>query len=363
MRRGLPAFLLVCCAAPAITFDAHVIAADLKDGYQVIAADVNGDGKLDLIVVDSGGTDLFWYENPSWTRHLIASGMAHPINVAAKDIDGDGIPEIAIAYEFSSTPKDSKGIVAILHNNGDVRQPWTPREIDRLPTSHRLRWAKIGGKDVLVNAPLAAATDAPPNYGGPVPLVLYRPGEWKRELITDANSGVQHGIFVSPHPSGDHILTASFSGIDHYQLTAGKWVRREVNRGDPRPCPKCGAGDVAVGARESIASIEPWHGNQVVVYDEADHWRSRHVIDDTLDNGHTILFADFLRNGRDAIVAGFRGAGGGVRLYQQVKGTWTKSVIESGTPAASCAVAPLTRGRPIDLICVGGSKLVVYSPH
>jgi hypothetical protein len=125
MRRGLPAFLLVCCAAPAITFDAHVIAANLKDGYQVIAADVNGDGRLDLIVVDSGGTDLFWYENPSWTRHLIASGMAHPINVAAKDIDGDGIPEIAIAYEFSSTPKDSKGIVAILHNNGDVRQPWT----------------------------------------------------------------------------------------------------------------------------------------------------------------------------------------------------------------------------------------------
>ncbi len=363
MLRLMAAVLLVGGALYGLSFDAHVIASDLKDGYQVIAADVNGDGRLDLIVVDSGSTELFWYENPTWTRHLISSGMAHPINVAAKDIDGDGIPEIAVADEFSSTPKSSTGIVAILHHNGDPRQPWAMRQIDRLATSHRLRWARLNGKDVLVNAPLAASTASPPNYGGQVPLVLYRPGAWKRELITDANIAVQHGIFVSPHPSGDHILTASFSGIDHYQFTAGHWVRREVNRGDPRPCPKCGAGDVTVGARETIASIEPWHGNQVVVYDEKNHWRNRRVIDDTLEDGHAILFADFLRNGRDAIVAGFRGAGGGVRLYQQASGGWTRSSIESGTPAASCAAAAFRQTKTLDLVCVGGTKLTLYSPR
>ncbi len=50
--------------------------------------------------------------------------------------------------------KDSLGIVSVLHHNGDPRQPWTLTEIDRLPTSHRLRMADIdGGRRVFVNAP------------------------------------------------------------------------------------------------------------------------------------------------------------------------------------------------------------------
>ena len=45
-------------------FRAHTIATGLKGGYQVIAADMNGDGKKDLIALASGMPDLVWYENP-----------------------------------------------------------------------------------------------------------------------------------------------------------------------------------------------------------------------------------------------------------------------------------------------------------
>src|SRR5207302_900010 len=86
------------------------------------------------------------------------------------------------------------------------------------------------------------------------------------------------------------------------------------------PCPKCGSSDVAIGhlGRSTfIAAIEPWHGNETVVYGQAPNGWDRHVIDDSLSEGHTILTADFDRSGRDAIVAGFRGAAAhGVFLYE-----------------------------------------------
>ncbi len=78
------------------------------------------------------------------------------INAAAYDIDGDGIPEIAVAQGFTTSTKTSKGIVSILTHGADVTQPWTAKEIDRVPTAHRLRWidADGSGKKMLVMAPL-----------------------------------------------------------------------------------------------------------------------------------------------------------------------------------------------------------------
>ena len=40
---------------------ASIIATGLKGGYQVVAADMNRDGKPDLIALASGMPDLVWY--------------------------------------------------------------------------------------------------------------------------------------------------------------------------------------------------------------------------------------------------------------------------------------------------------------
>src|SRR5436190_1223758 len=83
--------------------------------------------------------------------------------------------------------------VWLLEPDGDVLRPWTAREIDRLPTSHRLRLADIDGNGapVVLNAPLTDAQAVPPDYQSRTPLVYYRPGEWQRKLISDQNEGVQ----------------------------------------------------------------------------------------------------------------------------------------------------------------------------
>src|SRR5262249_26080639 len=146
-------------------FVAHEIATGLRGGYQVVVTDLNHDGKPDLLAVASQLPDLLWFENPSWTRHIVAGSFTQMINVGPYDIDGDGIPEIALAYGFSTNPATSTGVVTLLTHLGDPANPWIAKEIDRLPTTHRIRWADIdgSGRKVLVNQPLVGLGATPPD--------------------------------------------------------------------------------------------------------------------------------------------------------------------------------------------------------
>src|ERR1700733_4378286 len=360
--------ILLCCTVSAATaptrFVEHTVATGLTGGYQVVAWDVNHDGKPDLIALASGMTELVSFENPGWERHVIASNLSGMINLAAWDFDGDGIPEIVLASGFSMEARKSAGIVSVLRHNGDPRQPWSMREIDRLPTSHRLRWADIdgSGRKVLVNQPLTAAQVERPEDHAHTPLVFYRPGEWKRQQIADQDEGVVHCIYIVDWDGNgrDDILTASFVGIHLYKLGQdGRWSRTEIAKGDPAPWPKSGSSDVAGGQlskRRSLAAIEPWHGNQVAIYRENGGQWQRQVIDDSLRDGHTILTADLNGDGSDEVIAGYRGKGVNVYYAQDPQGErWSKQVLDDSISAAACAIVDLNGdGRP-DIACIGSS--------
>ncbi|HEY6393011.1 MAG TPA: VCBS repeat-containing protein [Bryobacteraceae bacterium] len=360
----LAGFFLMSLAAAQPEFRAHTIATDLRGGYQVAPCDVNHDGKIDLIALASGMTDLVWFENPTWERHVIAGNLARMINLAAWDTDGDGIPEIVLAHEFSNRAKDSIGIVSLLKHNGDARQPWTVTEIDRLPTSHRLRWADIdgSGKKVLVNAPLTGAKAEVPDYRDQVPLVFYRPGEWKRQTIDNSTEGLIHGLTILDWDGDgrEEILTAGFTGIQMYKFGKnGQWAKTEIAKGDPAAWPKSGSSDIAVGHTGKdrfLAAIEPWHGNQVVVYrKQGAAWR-REVIDDSLLDGHTIVTGGLSGDGNDQIIAGMRGKPQRVYIYAFDGKRWNRQTLDDGDiSAAACSVADLNGdGRP-DIACIGSA--------
>jgi FG-GAP-like repeat len=276
---------------------------------------------------------------------------------------------IVLASEFANEAQKSLGIVSVLVPQGDPRQPWHVKQIDQLTTSHRLRWADIegNGRKVLIDAPLTGATAKAPEYHGHVPLVLYRPEEWKRELISNANEGVQHGIFVVDWEGNgrDCILTASFSGIDLYAFGRnGNWQRTEIAKGHSGVCPRCGSSDVAVGKlgkERFLAAVEPWHGNEVALYRHGSPGWKRVVIDDSLTEGHTIITADLDGDGRDEIVAGFRGKGGSVLIYQaDAEGIWSRSILDQTLPTNACVTADLNGDRRPDLACIGGTALRWY---
>src|SRR5262245_45063430 len=60
-------------------FQYQEIASDFQIGYAVHVADVNGDKKPDIVVVDK--ERVVWYENPSWKMRRILKGKTKPDNV------------------------------------------------------------------------------------------------------------------------------------------------------------------------------------------------------------------------------------------------------------------------------------------
>ena len=72
--------LKVAAAATTPRFTEHTITADLKGGYQTVVTDLNHDGKPDIIALASGLTELAWYENPTWERHVLVANLPRSIN-------------------------------------------------------------------------------------------------------------------------------------------------------------------------------------------------------------------------------------------------------------------------------------------
>lgn len=349
MRTLVPLFLVFVntLTAQIPNFIPHEIATDLKGGYQVIVADINGDGKPDLIALASGMRDLYWFENPGWQRHTLATGFNRMINCAFELVDGK--PIIVLAHEFNNDASKSVGIVTVLTPDTDPMLPWKAQEIDRIPTAHRIRVLKLDGKSVFLNAPLTAADAHPPEFRGHVPLIYYRPGVWKREVISSDEEGVLHGLWIEGPNS---FLTASFVGIHRYRYENKHWKRTSISSGDPGQWPRSGSSDVAV-AGPVIAAIEPWHGNQVVVYDS--NGKQREIIESSLVDGHTIISADLRGDGRRQLIAGYRGKGTSVYIYERQNDGWKRTLLDDKIAAAACVAADLNGDGRVDIACIGSS--------
>ena len=59
-------------SAPAHTFETQQIRDSFGVGYAVTTADVNGDARPDILAIS--GTELVWFENPSWQMHVALDG-------------------------------------------------------------------------------------------------------------------------------------------------------------------------------------------------------------------------------------------------------------------------------------------------
>jgi hypothetical protein len=288
------------------------------------------------------------------------------INVAAADIDGDGVPELGLAHGFTTSPATRQGTISLLTSSRPADGGWSRRDLDRVPTSHRLRWWRVDGRGriVLVNAPLVGPGATPPEYRARNAILYYEPPDWNRQVLTDGEEGVLHGIHVGRAAAGGagRLLSASFLGIFEHAPRGASWTRTQLTRGAPDDWPKSGASDVTDGLHGGepfLAAIEPWHGHQVVAYHLRDGAWARQVLDTGLSSGHAIAAGDLAGSGRDAIVAGSRGAGGGLFIYwpPPVLGDpWARQVLNATNQASSCDIADLNADGRRDVLCIAANE-------
>lgn len=386
-------------------FQAHLIDR-LPGGYKVGTVDIDRDGKLDVIGLATTPSSLVWYKNPSWEKHVLTSRAKEYIDLAPYDIDRDGRVDMAVAHDFGMSRTSSGGLVHWLRCPEDPSQEWPMHAAGAEPTSHRIRWADIDGDGhkELVNAPIMGRDAKAPFWDVGVNLLWYKIPEpstqepWKPNIIDDQLT-VIHGISIInwDNDGCDDILTASFEGIHLFQprrqatphlsgsvapatgndqasarsqpfaqqSIGTAWSKTRLGAGEQVNRDRRGSSEIAAGKigsenRRFLAAIEPWHGNNIVVYtpDSGSNtlWR-RSVIDGTFNEGHALTCADLDADGDDEIIAGYRGKGYSLYIYdcQDSTGdTWKRITLDEGDMAASgLDIADVNRDGRLDVICVG----------
>lgn len=371
------ALLTVCSIflCPSIAFAADLpfrmqeIETTLKVGYAVCIADVNGDGKPDIVIVDANR--VLWYENPTWKRRIIIEDQTPPDNVciAPCDIDGDGKIDFFLGADWGRMDTTKGGTIHWLRRKASLDEKWDVFKIGEEPTVHRMR---VSGRLLYVAPLMGRGATKSANWldGRPVRVLVYPiPKDptitaWK-QIVVNEELHVVHNFLVYPRHHGDRILLASYEGLS---LLLDELPVHHLSKGDQsNPNSNRGASEVAqgtLGEQGSIlASVEPWHGNQIAVYRYiAD--LTRHVIDDQLRWGHAIQCADLDGDGADEIIVGVRddlsknpGERRGVRIYKCTDGKgekWDRQLVdEGGVAVEDLVVHDLDGDGRKDIIAVG----------
>ena len=108
-------------------FTAADIATSANGAYSVFAADMDGDGDIDIISASFNDNTIAWYVNdgnviPNFTAVDIATSADGATSVFAADMDGDGDMDIVSASYADDT-------IAWYENDGNTNPTWTAADI------------------------------------------------------------------------------------------------------------------------------------------------------------------------------------------------------------------------------------------
>lgn len=338
--------------------------------YALTLADVDGDKKNDIVAVTENR--VVWFQNPTWEKRLITEDQTARDNVciAPMDIDRDGKIDFALGAGWTKT-----GTLQWLSRNESLDQKWTVHPIGAEPWIHRIRWGDIlgTGRPRLVVSPLNRTS------GEGVRLLAFQipahpASEAWESTVLDATLNRMHNHWTIDFDANgtEDVVTASEEGIFFFTRNPENgWLKKKLGTGQVDPqTGKGGAGEVKIGRlagnRKFIATIEPMHGTTVAVYtapkSPGELW-TRHVLDESLKEGHGVWTADLDRDGSDELIIGHRVkgdgpvAGPGIYIYdaQDAEGAqWAKHVLDDGGVAVEDLIAEDLNGDGwIDIVAGG----------
>jgi hypothetical protein len=382
-----PLLLTIVGQAEEIVFKDQELPTRLTVGYAVRLLDMNDDQRLDIAIVDS--ERILWLENPGWQEHVVLQGQTKKDNVcfAPHDIDGDGHVDFAVGADWRPSDTKAGGTIQWIKGEkaGHFTRHWTLFPIGEQPTTHRMNFADLDGdgKQELLVSPLMGKNTMRPNYAeNGTPLLAFpipadpAKGPWQPQVICD-DVHVTHNFQVID-VDGDkqpEILLVSFEGVSLLERQKdGNWRRTRIGEGNQATSPNKGASEIKLGrlagGKDYVATIEPWHGHQVVVYTRpagarpsTGEWLwTRRVLDEDLKWGHAVTCANLDADPDDELIIGVRDnasdtARCGVRIYDPqdaAAGQWSRQLVDPG----SVAIEDLTAGDlngdgKTDIVAVG----------
>jgi hypothetical protein len=384
------------CAAE-LRFRAEELPARLTVGYAVCLLDLSGDGKEDIAIVDS--KRFLWLESPAWKEHVIHEEAAAPFDnvcFAPADLDRDGRIDFAVGRDWQFNNTRSGGTIGWLRAAKEKGVPWTYHPIGEEPTTHRMRFVDldVDGRDELVVVPLKGRDTAAPDFAERgVRVFAYTipadplKGPWQASVLDDGTHVTHNFCHAGDLAGGEKgggggagggagLLLASFEGVTLLERGKdGAWRRTRVGAGDQESRPNRGASEVRMGrlgaGAHYIATIEPWHGDKVVVYtrpagprpEERGDWLwKREVLDQELKWGHAVWCADLDGDPDEELVIGVRDdldekRRRGLRIYDPADregAKWTRALVDPGGVAIEdLAVGDLDGDGRRDIVAVG----------
>lgn len=235
------------------TFQSAVVYPSPGPNYRSIAvADVNGDGKLDLLLAGCLNPTAWYcggYTDGSLALHigngdgtfqpavLFDSGGVGPISIAVADLNHDGRPDVAMANWAGSNGDYYIGTIGVLLNTGASRTSTTTSVASALnPSSY--------GQLVTFTAAVTSTS------GTPAGTVIFYDGSTQLGSAALAN-GIA-SLSTSSLANGSHPITAGYQGSSGFAPSTSSPLNQMVNP--------------AATTTSLISSVNPAFVHQFITY-------------------------------------------------------------------------------------------------
>jgi len=312
------------------SFEKRTVDADFDGMHAVEAADMDGDGDIDLLGAAMNASDIVWWENGdgaggAWTKHIVADAFASARYVVAADLDGDGDHDLVGAAAVADA-------IVWWENADGAAGAWNAHTVtDSFDFAMHVRVADLDGDgdpDLVGAALKADAILWWENADGAA-------GAWTEHTVDAAFDGARQVALVDLDGDGDtDILGAADVGDEmawwENANAASAWTKHPIDpnfdgANSVHAIDLDGDGDLDVlGSADAADQVAWWQNDGTAL-----NW-TRRAVDASFDGAFSTFPSDLDGDG-DLDVVAAAAEGDLVAWWENVQGdgvTWREHPVE-----------------------------------